>query len=57
VELALDADVRRLVLFHHNPDRTDAEIDEQLIACRALVARRGKELEVLAAAEGLTLTT
>ena len=57
VELALDAGVRQLVLFHHNPDSTDEEIDERLEQCRALVARRGAPLTVLAAAEGLTLTT
>lgn len=62
VELALDAGVKRLVLFHHNPDRSDDEIDERLAECRKLAAQRGAgridpPLEVLAAAEGLTLTT
>lgn len=57
VQLALDAGVGRLVLYHHNPERSDAEIDERVAECRALVARRGVSLEVLAAAEGLTLTT
>lgn len=54
--LALDAGVERLVLFHHSPERTDEEIDMHVAACRAEVARRGARLEVLAAAEGLTLT-
>lgn len=27
-QLAIDADVGTLVLFHHDPDRTDAELDE-----------------------------
>ena len=55
VELALDAEVERLVLFHHRPERSDAEVDRCLERCRALVARRGRTLEVVAAAEGMTL--
>ncbi len=56
VELALEAEVERLVLFHHKPERTDDEVDRRTDECRALVARRGGRLEILAAAEGLTLT-
>lgn len=56
VALALDAGVERLVLFHHHPERGDEEIDRRVAECRALVARRGGRVEVIAAAEGLTLT-
>jgi phosphoribosyl 1,2-cyclic phosphodiesterase len=56
LDFALDAEVERLVLFHHNPVRSDEEIDQRLAECRALAARRAKRLEVVAAAEGLTLT-
>ena len=56
VELALDAGVERLVLFHHKPERTDEEVFRRMQECRALVARRGRNLAVIAAAEGLTLT-
>jgi len=55
VELALDADVERLVLFHHRPERSDEEVDRCVERCRALVARRGRALEVVAAAEGMSL--
>ena len=55
VELALEAEVGRLVLFHHRPERSDEEVDRCLEGCRAMVARRGGRLEVVAAAEGLTL--
>src|SRR4030095_15633181 len=55
VELALDAEVGRLVLFHHRPERSDDEVDRCVESCRALVARRGRHLEVLAAAEGMSL--
>jgi ribonuclease BN (tRNA processing enzyme) len=55
VELALDADVERLVLFHHRPERSDDEVDRCVERCRAMVARRGRALEVVAAAEGMSL--
>jgi len=48
--------VDRLTLFHHSPERSDAEVDKLLEECRALAKKRGAKLEVLAAAEGLTLT-
>jgi phosphoribosyl 1,2-cyclic phosphodiesterase len=56
VALAIDAEVERLVLFHHRPERTDDEVDHCVGHCRELVAARGARLEVLAAAEGMTLT-
>lgn len=56
VELALEADVERLVLFHHRPERTDDEVDRCLEGCRTLAAARGGRLEIVAAAEGMTLT-
>jgi phosphoribosyl 1,2-cyclic phosphodiesterase len=56
VELALDAEVEQLVLFHHKPERTDDEVDRRMEQCRAIVARRNRTLAVVAAAEGLTLT-
>jgi phosphoribosyl 1,2-cyclic phosphodiesterase len=56
VELAIDAEVDTLVLYHHSPDRTDAELDACVAACRAAVEQRGVRLEVVAAAEGMILT-
>jgi phosphoribosyl 1,2-cyclic phosphodiesterase len=53
VALALDAEVETLVLFHHEPDRSDDGVDAALRESRAIVARRGRPLEVIAAAEGL----
>jgi len=55
VELALDAGVERLVLFHHRPERSDDEVDRWVERCRALVTRRGGTLDVVAAAEGMSL--
>ena len=56
VELALEAEVETLVFFHHKPERTDDEVDRRLAECRTLVTRRGGRLELIAAAEGMTLT-
>ncbi len=56
VELALDAGVDTLVLFHPKPERTDDEVDQLAAECRRLVERRGATLRIVPAAEGLTLT-
>jgi phosphoribosyl 1,2-cyclic phosphodiesterase len=53
VDVCREADARRLVLFHHAPERTDSEIDGILADTRTLAARGGGALEVLAAYEGL----
>jgi phosphoribosyl 1,2-cyclic phosphodiesterase len=55
VEVALEASVDRLVLFHHHPERTDDEVDRCVASCRELVQARGARLDVIAAAEGMTL--
>lgn len=56
VGLALDAGVGTLVLYHHEPRRTDEALDRCVAECQALVKDRGGSLQVVAAAEGLTLT-
>jgi phosphoribosyl 1,2-cyclic phosphodiesterase len=56
VDLALEANVAQLLLFHHKPERSDDEVDRRVEECRALAKRRGGRLEVFAAAEGMTLT-
>ena len=57
VALALAAEVRTLLLFHHDPQRTDDALDRSVAECRELVRRAGASLEVVAAAEGLTVHT
>jgi phosphoribosyl 1,2-cyclic phosphodiesterase len=54
VWLAAEAGVKRLALFHHDPNRCDDAIDRLLENAQALGERRG--VEVFAAAEGLTLS-
>ncbi len=52
VALARAARVRRLVLYHHDPQRDDQGVDDLLGRARALAAVDGLGLEVDAAAEG-----
>ncbi len=52
VSLALDADVHKLFLFHHDPEHDDAKLDEIVEAARTLVLESGKPMEVDAAREG-----
>ncbi len=49
VALALEANVRRLALFHHDPTHRDHEIDAMVVAARALAP--ASRLQVQAAAE------
>ena len=52
VSLALDANVDKLVLFHHDPNHDDEMIDKMVEHARVLVAQSEKPLEIEAAREG-----
>jgi len=52
LHLAERAGVRELRLFHHAPDRTDAELERILACLRQDLAARGSELRVDCAREG-----
>jgi phosphoribosyl 1,2-cyclic phosphodiesterase len=56
VELARESGVKRLVLFHHEPEHADDAQDAIAEQARRLAARGGCRLEVVAAAEGLKIT-
>ena len=55
VELARDAHVKRLVLFHHNPEFDDARLDLHLAEARKTAKVLAPGLEVMAAIEGESL--
>ena len=55
LDLALKTHVQLLVLFHHDPDRSDAQVDAIVEECREQAAKHSKELLVLGAYEGLEL--
>jgi phosphoribosyl 1,2-cyclic phosphodiesterase len=50
VGLGVEAGVGKVVLFHHDPPRTDDQLDALLVEAQAM-----STIEVVAAAEGLTL--
>ena len=55
-ELAARAEVKRLHLFHHDPDQTDEVIDLKLKEAREALARLGSRVVCEAPAEGSSLT-
>ena len=54
-DLAVEAGVKRLGLFHHDPDRTDDDLDQQVEYCRDRIRKAGGSVECFAAAEGMTI--
>ena len=56
LQLALDADVRRFGLIHHNQERTDHEIDAIVRDCKSICKEQHSDLEVFAVHAGLTIT-
>ena len=56
LDLALDSGVQRLGLFHHDPDRTDDELDHIVDWCRNYVKAKGSSLECFACVEGMKLS-
>jgi phosphoribosyl 1,2-cyclic phosphodiesterase/ActR/RegA family two-component response regulator len=55
VAFAIDAKVKRLFLFHHDPDHNDEIISRLVASAREQVAARKSDLIVEAAREGLEL--
>ena len=54
LDLALEVGAGHLVGFHHSPDRTDDELDAELLRARSLV--QGTDLSFSLAAEGHVIT-
>ena len=52
-DLAIQAKVKHLVLFHHDPESTDRAIDEMVQSCRRRAARLGAKLTISGAREGV----
>jgi len=55
VSLAAEADAKRLILFHHDPNHDDAMVDRMVDKARMQIAQSGKSLTVEAAQEGSEL--
>lgn len=56
VDVAVRARVKRLVLYHHDPDRTDDMLDKIGADAQRLARERGSSAEVLVAYEGMELS-
>ena len=56
VELAVEAGVKQLALFHHRPEHDDDKVDAMLEQARATAKDCGSRVDVIAAQEGLELT-
>ncbi len=56
VELAAEAGVKQLVLFHHRPEHDDGTIDAVVEKAQAAATKLNGQLDVIAAAEGQQLT-
>ncbi len=54
--LAREAEVRRLVLFHHDPWRKDQDISKMVEQCGEILVKSGVTVPVSGAREGVTLT-
>lgn len=55
LELAAEAEVKHVVLFHHDPDRTDAAVDEIQAEARAWLQANASQIRCTAAFEGLVI--
>ena len=55
LKLALDAQVKKFGLFHHNQERTDTAVDEIVQNCRQIIGNNGARLECFAVYEGMEI--
>lgn len=56
VDFAVAGGVKRLALYHHDPPRSDRAIDALIRRARKRAALQNSSIDIVAAAEGLTLT-
>jgi len=52
-DLAIKAGVKRLGLFHHDPDRTDDDLDRQADICKNNIQKIGSQVECFPCSEGM----
>lgn len=53
LNLALNAGVKKLGLFHHNQERSDDEVDAIVNDCREIIKKSGKKLECVAVGQSM----
>ena len=42
-------------MFHHDPDRTDDDLDQQVKYCKSLIQKAGSPVKCFAAEEGMEI--
>jgi phosphoribosyl 1,2-cyclic phosphodiesterase len=55
VDLALQAGVAQLAIFHHDPMHSDVDVDRKIVLCKERALKASKDLVVFGAREGLEL--
>jgi phosphoribosyl 1,2-cyclic phosphodiesterase len=55
LNLALTAQVRRLGLFHHDPNRNDTDLDSIVRKCRGIIQNKGSDMECFALTQNTQL--
>jgi phosphoribosyl 1,2-cyclic phosphodiesterase len=55
VDLAIQANVKRLAIFHHDPMHSDEIVEEIIAACNDRMARNSARLAIFGAREGVEL--
>jgi phosphoribosyl 1,2-cyclic phosphodiesterase len=55
IELAIKAQVKKLVLFHHEPERKDCDLIKMAMICQDLIKEKGISLDIEAARENSVL--
>jgi len=56
IAVCAQAGCKMLALYHHAPDRADGEVDTMLGDARTQAESAAKQLEIVAAFEGMDLT-
>ena len=55
VDMAIQAGVKRLALFHHDPMHSDEHVEEKLLQCQERARYHGSSIEIFAGRERLEL--
>ena len=54
--LGIDSQVKRMGIVHHDPDRTDTDLDREITCCKSIISREKSRLDFFGVWEGMSLT-